>query len=147
MRPRTTLSLLIIATLSGCGDECREYAAQLWRSRCYTGCRSTSIYGRLTRAYPGFNALLKGEAPWSGVARRPLRLLVMSVFALTVAGMGISLADLQVAKPAQRVLDPAVGVPTGRDLEVQCQGAPSGSLSVGITPPLQAHVPLDKVGT
>lgn len=26
MRTRTTLSLLIIATLSGCGDECREYS-------------------------------------------------------------------------------------------------------------------------
>lgn len=47
------------------------------------------IYGRLTRAYPGFNALLKGEAPWNAVARLPLRLLVMSLFALTVAGVGI----------------------------------------------------------
>jgi hypothetical protein len=47
------------------------------------------IYGRLTRAYPEFNALLKGEAPWTGVARLPLRLLVMSLFALMVAGAGV----------------------------------------------------------
>ena len=47
------------------------------------------IYGRITTAYPQFNALLKGEAPWNAASRTPIRLLVMSGFAIGVASIGI----------------------------------------------------------
>ena len=47
------------------------------------------IYRRVCNAYPQFGALLKGEAPWDISSRLPLRLGVMSLFALAVAGTGI----------------------------------------------------------
>ena len=47
------------------------------------------IYGRVTDKYPQFSALIKGEEPWNAASRLPLRLLVMSIFALMVAGAGM----------------------------------------------------------
>jgi hypothetical protein len=47
------------------------------------------VYGRVASAYPSFNALIKGDPPWNRPARVPARLLVMAVFAISVAALGI----------------------------------------------------------
>lgn len=46
-------------------------------------------YSRVSKKYPTFGLLLKGESPWDRPARLPLRLSAMAVFAVTVAGLGI----------------------------------------------------------
>lgn len=47
------------------------------------------IYRGVTKKYPAFDLLIKGETPWNTSCRLPLRLSVMIVFAVTVAGIGI----------------------------------------------------------
>ena len=46
-------------------------------------------YNRVSKKYPSFGLLLRGEAPWNTASRLPVRLVVMAVFAVTVAGFGI----------------------------------------------------------
>ncbi|MDQ3773963.1 MAG: hypothetical protein M3461_06155 [Pseudomonadota bacterium] len=46
-------------------------------------------YTRVSTKYPTFGLLLKGEPPWDRPVRLPLRLVVMGVFAVAVAGLGI----------------------------------------------------------
>lgn len=47
------------------------------------------IYGHVATKYPQLYSLLKGEAPWNVASRAPVRLLIMSLFALTVASAGV----------------------------------------------------------
>ena len=42
---------------------------------------------RVKRAYPKFGALLKREPPWDKVARLPMRLLVITIFSITIASL------------------------------------------------------------
>jgi len=42
-------------------------------------------YGRLVRAYPAFDALIRGTPPWDQRVRTPARLLVMVTFSVAVA--------------------------------------------------------------
>ena len=46
-------------------------------------------YNKVSKKYPGFGLLLRGEAPWNTASRLPVRLVVMAVFAVAVAGLGI----------------------------------------------------------
>ncbi len=46
-------------------------------------------YRKVSERYSTFGLLLKGAPPWDRPARLPLRLSVMAVFAVTVAGLGI----------------------------------------------------------
>ncbi len=40
--------------------------------------------------YPTFGALVRGESPYDQLSKQPQRLLVMAIFAVTVAGAGIA---------------------------------------------------------
>lgn len=55
-------------------------------------------YSKVSEKYPTFGLLLKGEPPWNHLARLPLRVLVMAIFAVTVAvfGIGALMAGLSI---------------------------------------------------
>ena len=47
------------------------------------------VYSKLSDKYPTFGLLIKGEPPWDRPTRLMVRLPVMAVFAVAVAGLGV----------------------------------------------------------
>ncbi len=48
------------------------------------------LQGTITAKYPTFGALVRGESPYDQLSKQPKRLLVMTFFAVAVAGAGIA---------------------------------------------------------
>ena len=47
------------------------------------------IYGKVIKKYPALETLVRGEPPWNQLKRLPVRLLVMTGVALSVAVIGV----------------------------------------------------------
>jgi hypothetical protein len=48
------------------------------------------IYNQILEKYPSFGILLHGKEPWNKISRLPIRLTIMTIFAVLVAGIGVS---------------------------------------------------------